>query len=142
MSWWRYLWAAPTTAVGLLVALLALATGGRTRRVRGVLECWGGAPRLLLARRPFRASALTLGHVIVGASDRALERCRAHEHVHVRQAERWGPLFIPAYLAAGLWASLRGRHHYRDNPFEVEARKHEIEAGKQGAPSPADALDR
>lgn len=132
MSWWRYLWAGPTTAIGLLVALLALATGGRTRRVRGVLECWGGAPRFLLTRRPFRASALTLGHVIVGASDRALERCRGHELVHVRQAERWGPLFLPAYLAAALWARLRGRHPYRDNPFEIEARKH-------GAQSPAGA---
>jgi hypothetical protein len=80
--------------------------------------------------------------VIVGEDDRALDRCRAHEHVHVRQAERWGPLFILAYLAAGLWAHLRGRHHYHDNPFEAEARKPEIEARKQGAPSPADALDR
>jgi hypothetical protein len=135
MSTWRYLWAAPTTAVGLLVALLALATGGRARRMQGVVECWGGAPRRLLARRPFRASALTLGHVVVGESDRALDRCRAHELVHVRQAERWGPLFIPAYLAAGLWARLRGRHPYHDNPFEIEARK-------PGAQSPAGAPDQ
>ena len=135
MSTWRYLWAAPTTAIGLLVALLALATGGRTRRMHGVLECWGGAPRFLLARRPFRASALTLGHVVVGESDRDLDRCRTHELVHVRQAERWGPLFIPAYLAASLWARLRGRHHYHDNPFEIEARKHE-------AQSPAEAPEQ
>jgi hypothetical protein len=123
MSWWRYLWAAPTTLVGLLMALLALATGGRARRVRGVLECWGGAPRFLLARRPFRASALTLGHVIVGESAGALDRLRGHELAHVRQAERWGPLFIPAYLAAALWALLRGRHPYYENPFEIEARE-------------------
>lgn len=131
MSRWRYLWAAPTTAVGLLVTLLAIATGGRARRVHGVLECWGGVPRHLLARRPFRASAITLGHVIAGESPAALDRCRAHELIHVCQAERWGPMFIPAYLAAGLWTYLRGRHPYRDNPFEIEARK-------QGASSPAD----
>ena len=36
-------------------------------------------------------------------------------------AEIWGPLFIPAYLAASLTAVLRGRHFYFDNAFEVEA---------------------
>lgn len=120
---WIYLWASPTTGLGLVVLLAALATGGRMRRVGGVLECWGGATRLLLARGPIRASAMTLGHVILGAGPRTLDRCRAHELVHVRQAERWGPLFLPAYLAAGLWALLRGRHPYRDNPFEREARR-------------------
>lgn len=120
---WRYLWAGPTTAVGLAVLLATLATGGRARRAGGVLECWGGAPRALLTRWPFRASAIALGHVILGDGPGSLDRHRAHERVHVRQAERWGPLFLPAYLAASLWAALRGRHPYRDNPFEIEARR-------------------
>jgi hypothetical protein len=41
--------------------------------------------------------------------------------VHVRQYERWGPLFIPAYFAASGWAWWKGGHAYLDNPFEVEA---------------------
>jgi hypothetical protein len=45
-----------------------------------------------------------------------------HELEHVRQYEKWGPLFVPAYLIAAVWVWLRGRHHYRDNPFELAAR--------------------
>ncbi len=51
----------------------------------------------------------------------ALDRTRAHERVHVRQYERWGPLFLPAYLAASLCAVARGRHAYFGNCFEREA---------------------
>lgn len=123
IAWWRYLWAGPTTGVGLVVALAAHLSGGRVRRVGGVLECSGGAARALLRTRPLKAGAITLGHVVAGVDDRTLERSRAHERVHVRQAERWGPLFIPAYLAAGLWAAVRGGDSYRDNPFEIEARE-------------------
>jgi hypothetical protein len=43
--------------------------------------------------------------------------------VHVRQYERWGPLFVPAYLVSSLVLWLRGRDPYWDNPFEVEARR-------------------
>ena len=46
---------------------------------------------------------------------------RTHERVHVRQCERWGPLFIPAYLLASLLIRLRGGRPYEDNPFEREA---------------------
>jgi hypothetical protein len=46
---------------------------------------------------------------------------RAHEQVHVRQYERWGPFFVPAYLASSLWQGLCGRHLYRDNHFERPA---------------------
>ena len=66
---------------------------------------------------------LTFGHVIVGTHAQELERLRAHERVHVRQCERWGPLFLPAYLLAGAWQWVRGGRAYWDNPFEVEARR-------------------
>jgi hypothetical protein len=46
---------------------------------------------------------------------------RRHERVHVRQYERWGPLFIPLYLGASAWALVNGRDPYCDNPFEREA---------------------
>lgn len=117
----RILWASPGSLLGLLAALLALAGGGAIARVDHTLECHGGFARWLLDRRPFRARAMTLGHIIIGRDAPALAAARAHERVHVRQYERWGPLFIPAYLACSLYLWLRRGHPYWDNPFEVEA---------------------
>ena len=45
-----YLWASPATALGLLAAGLALATRGRVRVVRGVLEVEGGLVSWFLHR--------------------------------------------------------------------------------------------
>lgn len=123
--WALRLWAAPTTLIGLvpgLLLLMLLPRGARMRVVAGVIEI-AALPRP--PRRPWPFEAITFGHVIIGSHPRALERLRAHERVHVRQCERWGPLFLPAYLLAGAWQWLRGRRAYRDNPFEVEARRGE-----------------
>lgn len=120
-----YVWALPTTTVGLCAASLAMMTRGEFRIVDGVLEVSGGAVQwLLLYAVPLKggASALTLGHVVLGLDRSALDRTRQHERVHVRQAERWGPLFIPAYLLAGAFQWFRGREAYHDNPFERSAR--------------------
>jgi hypothetical protein len=127
-----YLWAGPTTLLGLLMAAASWATGGRLARVSGVLEVWGGVslPFLVLAN----ANAMTLGHVVLGRSPALLARTRAHERAHVRQVERWGPLFIPAYLAASVWARLRGDHHYFDNWFEVDAER-QVRARAEGTDS-------
>ena len=119
-----YLWAAPTTLLGLPLLILALLTGGRARVVQGAIEAHGPGAALVLKRlTPLKggASAITLGHIIIGRDAQALERSRRHEHVHVAQCERWGPLFIPAYLLASLVACRRGGHFYRDNIFEREA---------------------
>ncbi len=120
---WRWLWPAPWTLLGLLLAVLALALGGRGRVVGGALEVSGGHLGAWAAAcvGPFGVTALTLGHVILGSSAEMLGCLRAHEQVHVRQYERWGVLFVPAYLASSLWQLLRGRHVYRDNCFEREA---------------------
>ncbi len=64
---------------------------------------------------------MTFGHVVLGQTLGELNRCRDHELVHVRQYERWGPLFLPAYLGCSLVLWLCGRDRYLDNPFEVEA---------------------
>ena len=120
----RYLWAAPASLPGLVLAGLALATRGRAGIVDGVLEVHGGAAEWVLRRCvPIRggAQAMTLGHVVVGRTPVCLETTRTHERVHVRQAERWGPFFLPAYLLASGWAFVRGRDPYLDNPFEREA---------------------
>lgn len=115
-----YLWASPTTLVGVALALPLLLTAAKIRRVQGVFEVYDG----WLLRRLTHVggfAAMTLGHVVIGVSADCLHTLRRHEQVHVRQAERWGILFIPAYLLAGCWQCLRGRHAYDDNPFEREA---------------------
>ena len=120
----RYIWASPTTALGLLFVPLALLSGGGAQVVDGVLEVYGGACHFFLRRCTLLrggASALTLGHVVLGRDRTCLDVTRLHERVHVRQAERWGPLFLPAYLVASLVAWLRGGSPYRDNRFEREA---------------------
>lgn len=122
-----YLWASPTTAVGLLFAPFAL-LGGGWQVVDGILELHGGFVRWFLRHAtllPGGASAMTLGHVVLGQDLDCLEWSRAHERVHVRQCERWGPFFLPAYGIGSLIAWARGKHPYRDNPFEREAYGHE-----------------
>jgi hypothetical protein len=103
---------------------LGLATGGRVQRRGRVFEFYGGAIAWLLARTPGTecgAAAMTLGHVVLGRTESALDCCRVHELVHVRQYERWGPLFVPAYLLCSAFIWSRGGDGYRDNPFEREA---------------------
>lgn len=107
------------TAIGLAAVAVALLSGGRARWVQGVLEAHGGLAAWVLRR--LRASAMTLGHVVIAIDGFAHDISRAHERVHVRQCERWGPLFLPAYATASLLAWMRGKHYYYDNPFEREA---------------------
>lgn len=119
-----YLWASPNTLLGLCWAVLARLTGGGWAVHSGVVEAYGGWAALALRYGTLvrgGAMAITVGHVVLGVSPAALDATREHERVHVRQYERWGPAFIPAYLLASacLWA--RGKDPYRDNPFEVEA---------------------
>ncbi|MEP6475309.1 MAG: hypothetical protein ABJC74_16405 [Gemmatimonadota bacterium] len=124
----RYGWAAPTSLIGLGLAGLATLTGGHATVVAGVLEVEGGAVRHLLRHATLLqggAAAMTLGHVVVAQDPAALAQCRSHERVHVRQAERWGPAFLPAYAIASLLAALRGGHFYRDNAFELAACREE-----------------
>ncbi len=128
-----YGWVAPATLVGLLLALIARATGGTAVVVDGVIEVAGGGVRKLVSRQPipFRFQAITFGHVVIGVDHAVLTRCRAHEHVHVRQYERWGILFFPLYLGSSLLQILGGRHFYWDNHFERQARQRE-NASSQG----------
>ena len=111
----KMVWAAPGSLIGVVLSPLFR----RRCTMHGVLLCEGAE----WARRlgwPYRA--ITFGHVILSV-DELDEPTLRHELVHVRQFERWGPLFIPLYLLASGWALVRGRHHYRDNRFEREARR-------------------
>ena len=119
----RYAWALPATLLGLVV-IVAGCWRVRVSIIDGVLEAHGpavawGLRRLTLLEHG--ADALTLGHVVLGVDAASLDWTRAHERVHVRQYEAWGPLFVPAYVASSLWAQWRGGHFYFDNPFEIEA---------------------
>src|SRR4051812_14259628 len=92
------LWASPATAIGLCIVVATVLTGGHARIHQHVLEAHGGFARRLLRRGG--GGAMTLGHVIFGRDRACLDRSRAHEHVHVRQFERWGPLMLPLYVIA------------------------------------------
>lgn len=118
-----YAWASPNSLLGLVIGGAMILLGARAGRIAGVLEVAGGLVGMLLGPRrialPWRA--MTLGHVILGIDEAALEQSRAHEHVHVRQYEQWGPFFLPAYVVSSLWQLACGRRCYRDNWFERQA---------------------
>ncbi len=115
-----FAWAAPNTALGLVAGLAVLGLGGRVQLVSGAIEFHGGALGRFIAR-PGGFGAITLGHVVLGTDDRVLAVLRVHERVHVRQCERWGVFFLPAYALSSAWQVLRGRGPHADNFFEKEA---------------------
>ena len=117
-----YVWAAPNTAVGLLAGLAAFLLGARLSAVSHALAFSGGwLGRWVRLPPACRFSAMTLGHVILAVNTASLAESREHELVHVGQYERWGPLFLPAYLLSSLWQVLCGRRAYWDNHFERQA---------------------
>jgi hypothetical protein len=122
----RYLWAFPATLLGLFFVPLAWLSGGKVALLQGAIEIHSGLVGALLRRGIpglGSAAAMTFGHVILARDQDCLNRSRRHEHVHVRQYERWGLLMIPAYLTASFVLYVRGLDPYLDNPFEREAFK-------------------
>ena len=110
-----FVWAAPLTLVGAGVALAS----GRVPRWDPALGCLvardvGGPSRVAL--RSVGAQANAIGHVVLARPPSPPPALLAHEAVHVRQAERLGPLLVLAYLWLG------ARHGYRDHPLERAAR--------------------
>lgn len=129
--WLYVLWALPVSLFALPLAPLTLYRANWALR-NGVLEITSPALSAFLAGPWFRRlagdqgfAAASIGHVVIARDAHALASCRAHEHAHVRQCERWGPLFPFAYVLAGLYVACTQRRfgaYYWDNPFEVEAR--------------------
>ncbi len=119
----QVLWTAPNTLLGIAVGVIGLPCGTRAQWRGGCIEFYGGLVQSILRRVPpgGSSSAMTLGHTILGQSRPTLEVVREHEHVHVRQYETWGPLFLPLYLGASLVLWMRKKDPYLDNPFEIEA---------------------
>jgi hypothetical protein len=114
-TWASRVWASPLTLVGLLLAL-----GSGARPVWSPQHrCWiaeGVTGPSGLALRAVGAHANAIGHVVLCRLPTAPPQLLAHELVHVRQAERFGPLLFPLYL----WLS--ARYGYRDHPLERAAR--------------------
>jgi hypothetical protein len=120
----KTLWTLPTTSVGMAVGIFCLPFGARWQMHTGVIEIHGGGVAWLLEHATVLeggALAITFGDCVLGKTKAALDITRTHERVHVRQAHRWGPFFIPAYLLASVAALLRGQGGYRGNAFEKEA---------------------
>lgn len=119
----RLLWAGPCSLVGLMLGTGLLLCGGHCRRIGYTLEfsrfatCTPAGSRW--ARLPWQG--ITFGHVILGICAPKLQAIRSHEHVHVRQYERWGLFFFLAYPLASLLALLAGQRPYFDNVFERAA---------------------
>ena len=122
-----YLWAAPCTLAGMVVALVSIALGAKPRLRDGTFQVVGGRLVTGISSLPtrLRILAFTYGHVIFAVDEAALDAYRTHELVHVRQYEHWGLLFPILYLGSSLIQKLKGRDPYFANRFEREAREAE-----------------
>lgn len=121
-------WAGPLTLAGFGLARLA----GTRPAWDEELGCWvsrGARGPSRAALRAVGASANTVGQVVLAVSPHPSRTLLAHEAVHVRQAERFGPMLLPLYL----WLS--ARYGYRDNPLERAAR-HGASHSLTGSPDP------
>lgn len=54
-----------------------------------------------------------------------IEKMLRHECAHIKQRALLGPLFLPCYCIASLIAVIRGKDWYKDNFFELSAKKAE-----------------
>jgi hypothetical protein len=120
-------WASPLTLVGLLMALAA----GRRPVWSAAHRCWvvdGVRGPSGVALRTVGAEANAIGQVVLSRSGSSSPALLAHEAVHVRQAERLGPLLFPLYLWLG------ARYGYRDHPLERAARLGARQALSPGRP--------
>lgn len=122
-SFLRYCWVLPVSFIGIALLPFVIVSGGAVSFTAGIIEAEGGILPFLLSRlRPHaQIDAITIGHVVLGQNRGSLIRCRDHERVHVRQYERWGPLFPVLYLLSSAAALARGLDPYWDNRFEQEA---------------------
>lgn len=108
-----YAWAAPLTLAGLLAGAVS---GARPRLRDGAIVFANarGPAGAVLRNRRYKAGAV--GHVVISL-DEPGPRLLAHELVHVRHAERLGPLSALLYLA------LLSVYGYARHPLERAARR-------------------
>src|SRR3569832_453899 len=126
------LWALPLTLFGSLMSAPAVLWRGKLCLVHAptpALLISGPLADFLLERHPFGAmSAMAIGHIVIADRRSLTPQILTHELAHVRQAAYWGSQIPLAYLAASIWAVLRGQDAYWHNILEVAARKAERHA--------------
>jgi hypothetical protein len=108
-------WASPLTAVGMALALAS----GADPRWDPELRCFvtrGVRGPSASALRAVGADANAIGQVVLSRRSDPPPMLLAHEAVHVRQAERLGPMLFVVYVWLG------ARYGYRDHPLERAAR--------------------
>jgi hypothetical protein len=120
-NWWRSL---PGDMLGRLV-MVGCGIPAPTR------EHDAGEVRAVLVEDPrvarwFRVHAIpveaqTLGRYVFSRGPLP-PHTLAHEVEHIRQWERYGPLFLPLYFGSSAVALCRGRRPYWENRFEAAAR--------------------
>lgn len=120
-GWWRLL---PGDLLGRVV-MHGCGIPAPTREhdagdVRAVLV-EDGRVRLWFRVHAIPVEAQTLGRYVFSRGPIA-DVTLAHECEHIRQWQRFGPLFLPLYFASSAVAVLRGRRPYWDNGFESAAR--------------------
>lgn len=125
-------WALPLTLLGALLLMLpTLLLRGRidvVMRPTPALLVRGPLADRMLEGHPFGAMcAMAIGHIVIAQRQGLTARILTHELAHVRQAAHWGFAFPVVYLAASIWAFLRGEDAYWNNCFEVAARRAEQE---------------
>jgi hypothetical protein len=115
-----WIWALPTSLIGLLIAAC---TGARPYRWRqaGVWQWIGHGPVWdKFTKDGF--GAITFGTITIFSDalkdDATMIR---HERAHTIQAFGLGVLFLPAYLLMGAMEWAAGRDGYRADPLEVDA---------------------
>jgi hypothetical protein len=121
------LWASPLTAVGMVLAVLS----GSEPRWDPDLRCFvtrGVRGPSAFALRTVGADANAIGQVVLARGGEPQPTLLAHEAVHVRQAERLGPMLFVLYV----W--LAARYGYRDHPLERAARLGARRAMRHAAP--------
>lgn len=123
-----HLWMLPLTLAGfVVVGIHSLFVGKHVR----VSWTWRG----IVFEYPGRLWGMDslmgqcLGGVILVRSTGPISTARTlvHEGQHVFQQMVLGPFILLAYPVSSFAALVRGRHWYRDNVFEIDARR---EAGQ------------
>lgn len=126
MRLWLFIkiaWAAPTSLIGLLMALL----GAKPYRViRGQVWQWRSSWGLWAWLNGKNFIATTLGNISIVSPDWIdNETTQKHEAIHTAQAYILGPLFLPFYAICSLVTKMNGGDLYWDNALEDYAYRHE-----------------
>jgi hypothetical protein len=86
MKFPAYLWAGPNTCLGIALGWLL---GGTFDIHTGVVEIHGPRVAAVLNGLWLPATAITLGHCVLGQNADALRMTRVHERVHVNAGARF-----------------------------------------------------